>query len=424
MRYVVPVIAIASVLIGCGSHAAESVEEISVSDAEAIASAAAIEVTPTDWPWWRGASRDNRADSAVPPLEWGETENVVWKVAVPGEGHASPAVWGSCVLVTSAEEADQTQTLFCYDRASGDLKWQREIHQGGFMKKKPENTYASATCACDGERVYCAFLHDRGLWVTAVDLEGNIVWQREAGPFTSQHGYGSSPVLFKSLVIVSGDNPGSSFLAALDCASGEVKWRVRRPNKPCYSTPVVAHVAGRDQLLLSGHSAVTSYDPATGELLWKSEGPADVIANTAAWLDDLVFTSGGYPQNGIMAIRADGSGEVVWSNQIKAYVPSPLVVGERLLIVQDDGIAHCFDARTGNEAWKQRLGGSFYASPTLSGQYVFVPNKEGTMFVFRCGDKFVAVAENDMQEGCTASPVICGGRLYQRTSGHLVCIGK
>jgi outer membrane protein assembly factor BamB len=356
-------------------------------------------------------------------VEWSSTKNVLWRTDVPGSGHATPIVCGERVFVATSDTSQETMSLLCFARATGKQLWQRELHRGGFARIHQKNSHASPTPACDGQRVFTVFTVQNALRVSAVDLDGAIIWQAEAGPFDSLHGYGSSPVLFESLVIVSGDNRGPGYLAALHRETGEIVWRVQRGNQPSFSTPIIANVGGRNQLLLSGQDQVTSYDPATGELLWKTEGPASTTANTMAWNDEFVFASGGYPQDGIMAIRPD-SGEVAWKNDERDYVPSPLVLGDRLLVVQDRGVAICFDAKTGKSLWKQRLGGNFSASPTLAGEYVYVPDEDGKMIVFKVTPKFEKIAENDLGDGGFASPVICGGQLFLRTSRSLYCIAN
>lgn len=402
---------------------AKPVEEVTISDATFVASAPDVVAQEADWPWWRGPQHNGHAVGSA-PVEWNERNNLVWKAPIPGRGHASPIICGEHVFVATADEQEQTQMLVCLDRESGRPRWTTKIHQGGFMHMHHDNSQASPTPACDGKHVYCAFMVQDGIWVTAVDLEGNIAWQSKAGDFVSQHGYGASPVLYKSLVIVSGDTSGGSFLTALRTADGSMAWRVRRDNEASFATPVVAHVAGTDQLLLSGHEEVISYNPVTGEKLWTSEGPATTTANTVAWNDELVFASGGYPQNAVMAIKADGSGEVVWKERLKGYVPSPLVIGDRLLVVQDNGVVQLLDAKTGDKVWAKRLGGNFYASPILAGGNVYVPNLSGMMFVFHAGDKFELIAENFLATGGEASPAACGGRLYIRSAHELFCVGS
>jgi hypothetical protein len=257
-----------------------------------------------------------------------------------------------------------------------------------------------------------------------VDRDGEIVWQTQAGPFKSQHGFGSSPVLYKSLVIVAGDNSAAGFLAALDRGTGDIVWRVRRQNKPSYATPIIADVAGHTQLLLSGQDSIVSYNPDNGQVLWTSDGPASTTANTMVWNEQLVFASGGYPQNNVMAIRADGSAEVVWQKRIKDYVPSLLLVEDRLYVIQDDGILRCLKADSGDQLWTKRLGGNFSASPVLAGGNIYVPNEQGTTFVFSSRPEFELIAENDLADGGFASPVIVGGKIFLRTNHRLYCIGQ
>jgi outer membrane protein assembly factor BamB len=408
---------------GAGAPRDLSVNAIAPRDAAMAADLPPVQVSNNDWPWWRGPQRNNHASGPLPPVTWSQKQNVLWKTEVPGRGHASPCIWGDAIFIATADESEETQSLECYDRDTGRRRWSREVHRGGFLNAHSKNSQASATPACDGERVFVAFLSQDALWVTGVDVEGKIVWQTKAGPFSSQHGYGSSPVIYESLVIVSGDHQGEGYVTALHRKTGDIVWRVVRGREPSYGTPVVASTGGREQLLLSGQSLVESYDPATGKQLWSSPGPAQITANTLAWNADLVFAGGGYPENSVMAIRADGS-KVAWQTDFKAYVPSPLAVGDRLFVIQDNGVARCLNAMTGDEVWTKRLGGDFTASPVLAGDTIFVPNEAGVTYVFKAADRYQEIARNDLEEDCYASPVICGGRLYQRTSGHLYCIAQ
>jgi outer membrane protein assembly factor BamB len=420
LRIFIPLWLPGMLLAGCGGR---PVETIAARDAGIVDSLPPVEVAADDWPWWRGPQGDNHAQGPLPPTTWSETENVLWKAEVPGRGHASPCIWGDSVYIAAADEKQETQSLLCYDRETGKLRWTCEIHRDGFMHAHSKNSQASPTPACDGERVFTAFLSEGGLWVTAVDRKGKIVWQTQAGPFSSQHGYGGSPVIYKSLVIVSGDNQGQGYVAALHRQSGEIAWRTARDNGPSYGTPVLASIGGREQLLLSGQKKVVSYDPATGRENWTSPGPAEVTANTVAWNDELIFAGGGYPETGMMAIDGAAGRRVAWQKDFKAYVPSPLAVGERLFVMQDNGVARCLNAKTGEEIWTKRLGGNFTASPILAGDAIFVPDEDGLMHVFRAADGYETIAENNLRDGGFASPVICGGHLYLRTSHHLYCIG-
>ena len=390
-----------------------------------------------DWPWWRGTLANNLAGSAQPPTTWSVSENVVWQVDVPGRGHASPTVWGERIFVATADDAAQTQSLLCYDRATGDKRWDVVIRQGGFQETHQKNSHASPTPACDGRHVYTVFPAAGSIWVTATDLDGKQVWQTEAGPFVGKFGYGSAPAIHGSLVIVAGDNRGSklakfretSFLAALDRQTGAIAWRIHRPNENSCGTPIVAHVAGRDQLLLAGFKEVCGYNPLDGAELWRCRWKGDRTAGTVVYGPRLVYASATSKQQDLIAIAADGSGDVsdkgvAWRHpKGAADVPTPLLYDGLLYVVTDNGVAICYDAETGSEIWKQRLGGDFSSSPVLAGGNIYVANEAGVTYVFRPGRTYAAVAENDLADGMFATPAFCGDRIYARTLHRLWSLG-
>ena len=387
----------------------------------------------SDWPGWWGANRDGTSPEMDLLTSWSATENVIWSTPVRGRGHSSPCVFGNRIFLTSAYDEAEQQKIVGFDRESGQMLWSTLAHQGNFMRAHEKNTHASATPASDGERVFAVFLNDGGLWVTATDLEGKILWQTMAGPFGSEHGYGSSPVIHKSLVIVLGDNLTGCFVAGLDRTTGDIVWRTARKTSGrhgSYGTPIVASVAGRDQLLVSGMSEVASYNPLTGELDWTCAGPAEVTGNAICAAQKLIFASGGYPEKELLAIRADGIGDVTESHVVwKAtkgvtYVPSPLYHNGRLFVVNDEGIATCFDAATGEVRKTRRLGGDFSASPILADGHLFIPDEEGTTFVLQADDTLEVVARNDLGGGGFASLAIGGGQFYIRTLDNLYCIGR
>lgn len=406
---------------GCGGKT----EEISPQDVETIRKSPDVSVAAGDWPWWRGPTRDNHAAGPAPPTSWSENENVIWRVAVPGRGHASPIVVGQHVVVATADESDQSQSLICYGRSDGKRRWERTLHNGGFEKMHAKNSQASATPACDGQSVFAVFLNDDAIWVSAVRVDdGKLDWSTRAGEFATKHGYGSSPVLYKSLVIVAGDSSSKSFLTALDRQSGDIVWRISRKNDDSFGTPIVGQVAGKTQLLLSGQDTVIAYDPASGQQLWSAEGSAESTGNTMAWYENLAIASGGYPENNVMAFRADDGGTLAWEKDFKMYVPSPLVVGDRVYCMSDGGILYCLNAGSGETLWRKRMGGDFSASPVVASGFIFIPSERGTMHVFKDGgDTYEEVAKNFLDDGGFASPVICGGQLFLRTNTYLYCIG-
>ena len=217
---------------------------------------------------------------------------------------------------------------------------------------------------------------------------------------------------------------------ALDRDTGDEVWRATRPKMPSYGPPVVALIKGRRQIILQGNQ-VAGYDPKTGRELWNCQAPAKATACTLCFDDRRVYSSGGYPERRLYCIGADGHGDVTdshikWKNERRssaAYVPSPLLVDGRLYVVSDGGVATCIRADDGHEHWSKRLGGGFSASPIKIGEYVIAPNETGRTFIFKASDEYQPIAENTLEKGALASPVICGGRLYLRTTGHLYCIG-
>lgn len=403
----------------------EPVDEIRPGTSQQQAEVETIEIEPGSWPWWRGSNRDSVVTENVVSFDWKSQPNIAWSVKFQGSGHSSPIVLGDRVLLTTADVKTEVKSLVCYSTQSGKPLWTTPVHQGGFMRIHSKNSQASSTPATDGNYIFTAFIVKDSLYVTAIDLQGKIVWQREAGPFASQHGYGSSPVVHGALVIVLGDSAKSGFLAALRRDTGEIVWRISRPGGPSYGTPVLADIAGQKQLLAHGQMSTTAYDPDSGEVLWSVRGPAKTTANTPGFAGDLVFASGGYPESGILAIRPNSQGseeQVVWQTRDKLYVPSMLIHEGKLFAINDDGIGLCYDAGTGERLAKKRIGGNYSASLTVYGSHMLVPDEQGTMRVFEADENFTEVAEFQLEGGGFASPVFAGGKLFWRTTTHLYCL--
>ena len=258
-----------------------------------------IQYAQTDWPWWRGPTANGIAQADQhPPLQWSETQNVVWKADVPGRGHSSPTVVGNRVLLTTADEQRETQSVICYDRRSGKVNWTTVVHRGKIDRKgNKKTTQASASVACDGQRLFVNFLNDGAMRTTALDLDGEILWTTKVSDFVTHQGFGSSPALYRGLVIVSADNRGGGILAALDRRSGDIVWSNKRPAKDNYTSPVVLSIGGKDQLLLSGCDLASGFDPLTGTKLWEIDGATTECVTTMVTDGRLVFVSGGYPQS-------------------------------------------------------------------------------------------------------------------------------
>ena len=389
-----------------------------------------------DWPWWRGQNRQHSVPFAAPPRQWSTSENIAWRTEVPGRGHSSPCLWGNRIFLTTSDNEQQTISLICLERESGRSLWQTELHRGGFMESHPKNSHASATPACDGQSVFVTSAVYGSIWVTATDFNGQVIWKRDAGPYSSEWGYGSSPAIHQSLVIVAADNRGkaldrlvgTSWLAALHRQTGEVVWRVKRLEGDSFGSPIVAQIAGRDQLLLAGKDCVLSYDPQTGEVRWKCRWGVKRTANAIAFDDQHVYASARQPQTETICIRADGQGDVtdthlVWRDQkIACDVPSPCVHEGYFYVLSDDGVLTCLATKTGRTQWKKRLGGTASSSPLIAGENLYCANEDGQIFVVKLGTRGDVVAENTFGEGLMASPIVSRDRLYFRTLTGLYCV--
>jgi outer membrane protein assembly factor BamB len=377
----------------------------------------AIHFGERDWPGWRGPHGNGVAfPNQSPPLRWSKSENVVWKTAVPGRGHSSPIVVGERVIVTTADEDRELQSVLCFERSSGAPRWQTTVHRGGLVRKgHKKGTAASATAACDGKRLFVNFLNGDAIYTTALDLEGKQLWQTKVSDFETHQGFGSSPMLSGPFVYVSTDSRGGGVVAALDRATGTVAWQAQRPEKANYASASVLHAAGRDQLVIHGCDLVASYDPLSGKKLWEIDGATTECVTTLVTDGQRIFVSGGWPRKHVQAILADGTGKTVWENNVQVYVPSMIVKDGYLFAVQDSGVASCWRCETGEELWKERLGGSFTASPILVGDSIFATNESGHTFVFKATPaRFDLLADNQLGDEVYSTSAICGGQIYMR----------
>lgn len=416
---------------GCGKPNAVDVTEVSASP-DAVSKVAAAEPTVDEHEWtsWRGPNGDGTAPDQSVPTEWND-QTIAWKVPIPGRGHASPTIAGDLIVLETADEQQQVQSVLAFDLASGEQVWKADLHQGNFeTAMHDKNTQATSTVAFDGERLYATFLNDKKIWVTALDLKGNVIWQKNVGGFTAKFGYSASPTIYKGLLIVAADNFGGGWLAGLNRETGDTVWLKKRPAKATYASPIVFNVGGKDQLVIAGCDQVVSYDPNTGEQNWAVDGTTEACVGTVVRHNNLVYASGGYPGKETICIDA-ASGDVVWRNADKSYVPSLLQYDGYLYSVDDGGVATCWNAETGDEQWKQRIGGNFSASPTLVGENIIAIDESGKATIFKANpQEFERVAEHEIADEAFATPTVSDNRLYLRVAEHdgerqeyLYCIG-
>lgn len=389
-------------------------------------------VQAESWPGWRGPREDGTCIEPNVPRNW-DPAGAIWKAEIPGQGHASPIVWGDRVCTVTALPATQERVLLCLDRSSGKVLWQRTVVQGPLEKIHNENSYASGTPATDGQRVFVTFRVGDRIAVAAHDLaDGKQLWLVWPGGHVGEWGFSNEPVLFRDKVIVDGDSKGDSFLVALSRDDGRTLWRVNRTHRGIsYSAPLIREMAGRSQLVQCGDRCVASFDPNTGRPLWTVDGPSEEFVSTPVYSEKagLVFVSSSWPKQVLLAIRPDGSGDVtgthvVWRDDKGApYIPSLIVAGDLLISVNNAGVAFCYEAATGKMIWQERLG-RHHASPVLAGGLLFFISDSGEVNVIRPGRTFDRVAKYDLGESCYASPAISDGQVFLRGFRHLFCIGR
>jgi outer membrane protein assembly factor BamB len=399
------------------------------------ASAAFSAVNPAlDWPAWRGPTFDGIAASGQnPPVQWGETESIVWKTPIPGRGHGSPTVVGDRIFLATADRVKQSQSVLCLDRLTGRLVWQTEVHGSKADPGKHSNSSAaSSTVACDGEQLFINFLNGGAVYTTALDVNGRLLWQQKICDYVTHQGFASSPVIHESLVLVSADHRGGGVVVGLDRKTGKIVWSESRPKLPNYTTPAILKAAGRTQMVMAGCNLVTSLDPLTGRKLWEVAGSTEECVGSAVTDGVRIFAGGGYPRNHTMAMMADSSGTVAWENKTRVYVPTMIAKAGHLYAVIDAGMAICWKSDTGEELWKERLGGDFFASPVMVEDRIYASNVGGKTFVFEATPKsFKLLAQNQLGDEAYASPVICGSRVYLRVAKKgesrqefLYCVGN
>ncbi len=384
------------------------------------------------WPGWRGPRGDGTSIEKNVPIKW-DPADAYWKTELPGKGHASPIVWGGRIFTVTALPETKERVLLCLDRNTGRILWQRTVVQGPLEKLHKENSYASGTPATDGERIYVTFRVGDDIVVAAHDFSsGKQLWLVRPGTHSGEWGFSNEPVLFKDKVIVDGDSKGESFLIALGRKDGKTLWRKNRSNKGIsYSAPLIREMAGRIQLIQCGDRCVASFDPDTGEQLWKVDGPSEEFVASPVYSEKagLVFVSSSWPKRFLLAIRPDGKGNVTethiaWQDTKGApYVPSMIVADDFLLSVNTAGTAFCYEAATGQVLWQQKLG-RHHASPVLVDGRIFFINDNGQVNVIKPDREFKCIATYELGELCYASPAVSDGQVIVRGFQHLFCFGR
>lgn len=421
------------------------------------------------WPSFRGPSASGVADGKPLPANWNveSGENIKWKAPIPGLAHSSPIIWGDRLFVTTAvssdpnpflkvglygespdhpEKVDHDFRVYCLDKKSGKILWEKTaVRSIPKVKRHIKATHANCTPATDGKYVV-AFFGSEGLY--CYDVEGNLLWQKDVGVLDAgppgadelQWGFASSPIIHDGKVILFCAVRNESYIAAYDARDGKELWRTSREIDPCWGTPTVHVGTDRKQVITNGYKQIGGYDLATGMELWRMRGRGDIPVPTPVVAHDLIFITNAHGGDSpVYAIRTSATGDitlvddathndyVAWSHmKIGNYMQTPLVYGDLLYCCRDSGILACYEAKTGQKKYRERLadGVGFTASPVAGDGKVYFTSEEGDVYVLQAGPEYRLLATNKMNEICMATPAISEGNLFIRTQRNIVAVGK
>lgn len=382
----------------------------------------------TLWPRWRGPLGTGHATTTDLPVRW-TPDDVNWATELPGRGQSSPVVWKDNIFLTAAEESGRERVVICLDSATGKIRWRKTAWSGEPEPIHKMNSHASATCVTDGEHVY-AFFGKGGLH--CFRFNGEKIWSRNLGNFAGPWGTAASPILVDDLLIQNCDADDAAFLLAVDKHTGKDKWRTPRFQARGWSTPILNEVDGRQELVVNGEPGVHAYDLASGKELWFCKGDRGRGTPTVTPYKDLLIAVSGRPGD-MFAFRGGGSGQVnatheVWRTARRSGrdLPSPIVVGDHLFVMNMKGVGTCYDAANGKTLDVARIGGNFSASPIAANGLVYIPSESGETVVLRLGSKVEIVARNrvsnNQDEVFRASVTPLGPRLLIRSDRTLYCV--
>lgn len=424
------------------------------------------EAQSDNWAQWRGPDATGASQSANPPTSWSETENIKWKVAVPGKGSSSPIVWGDRVYVMSAVMTDRQKEgaapppppaedgggrrrfgggpaptnfyeflVLAYDRNNGKEVWRSKVteqvpHESGHNT----NTFASSSPVTDGERIYADF-GSRGVF--CLDMNGKVLWNRDFGLMktVANFGEGTSPALYGDTLVVPWDHEGDSFIVALNAVNGEEKWKVNRDEGTTWATPLITEFDGRVQVITNGKNRVRSYDLKTGEIIWECGGQASNPIPSPVRYKDNVICMTGFRGYAIYSIPLSASGDITdtdrvnWIHEDAApYVPSPVLYNDQLYFTKsNNGVLLSRRADNGDVVIDETRVpdvATVYASPVAAGGRVYLTSRDGTTVVLKHGAQFEVLATNKLNDTIDGSAALAGNELFLRGSENLYCIAQ
>jgi outer membrane protein assembly factor BamB len=407
--------------------------------------AAVAAVSAENWPQWRGPGLNGVSKETGLPLTWSPTENIAWKTAMPSRSGATPIIWNDTIFLNVATaDATGDLELWALARKTGETRWKRPL-SGGNNRQRKQNM-SSPSPVTDGTHVWV--MTGTGI-LKAFDFKGTEVWtrdiQKDYGPFGLNWGYASSPLLHQDALYVQvlhgmkTDDP--SYVLKIDKRSGKTLWRVERPtdaireSPDSYTTPALLQYGSTTEIVITGGDVVTGHDPASGKELWRMKGlnpdniPSYRIVASPIIAGGLIIAPTRVKP--MLAIKPGGRGDItethrVWSFDRGPDVPTPVSDGTLLYNVDDRGVVHALDVKTGSVVYgPERLEpGTYSASPVLADGKIYITNEEGLTSVFAAGPKFEVLAKNAINEYTLSSVAISNKQIFLRTEKHLYAIGR
>jgi len=388
-----------------------------------------------DWTRFRGANGAGQSDAKSIPTEW-QDEDYNWQVELPGIGHSSPVIWKDRVVVTSGDPESAIRHVTCLRTSDGSEVWSRQFASVPHHLHT-RNSYASSTPALDGKHVFLTWATPTEYLLLALDMEdGSEVWRVDLGPFKSQHGFASSPIVYGDSVILGNEQLGESFLAAYDRASGDLKWKCPRRGgvQTAYSVPCVFRAAdGSEQLIFhSTAHGVSGLEPETGKLLWSIDVFPLRCVSSPVVAGGLIFGTSGQGGTGeaVVAVKPGNREGREASVQYKIkksapYVVTPVAYRDLLFVWHDSGIVSCHDIADGRLRWRERVGRGqgFSGSPVRVGENIYCISERGEVVVLAAADQYRLLARNDLGEASRTTPAVSEGRMYLRTETKLMSLG-
>ena len=387
----------------------------------------------TNWPDYRGPSADGLSQAIGLPLTWSETQNVRWNTPIHGRGWSTPVIWGKQVWLTTATPDGHEMFVLCLDKETGKILLDKKLFTNAETDNIHDvNSYASPSPVIEEGKVYVHF----GKYGTAcLDTHSfQTLWERLDLTCTHSVGPGSSPILYGNLLILTMDGTDVQFTVALNKQTGKNVWKTDRSvnmepvapeRRKSFNTPMLVTVQGQTQMLSQSAQAGYAYDPKTGKELWKFQHNGYSNSSRMLVYGGLAYFNTGFDHSEIIAVRMDGKGDVTNTHVAWRYnrnvpsKPSALLVGDLLYLISDSGFATCVDAKTGAEVWKERIGGSYSASPLYAEGRIYCCSEDGKTLVLKPGRKYIVLAENRLKDGFMASPAVSDKALFLRTKTHL-----